>query len=253
MKKIQLLFLLFLIPLLLNSYIFEVDKVESLIFITSALALDLSNNYFDRQLIDKPTEQELNLLNKKSVLSFDRIAFQPFSAKLKDLSDYSAYLTIGSTLYCLYENDKQVLMNNFIILSKIMIAQSAVAKWTKTMSHRFRPFVYDDEISISKKNQRNSQHSFYSMHSSTVFAAAACGYYYYSQNYGHNIFIGSLLFGTASATAIFRVASAQHFPSDVIIGAIVGSGISYSICRYHNNKNVNLSIGFNSVDISYKF
>ncbi len=252
MKKIHLLLLILLIPLLLNSYIFEVDKVESLIFFSSALAVDLSNNYFDRQLIEKPTDFELNTFNEDDVPFFDRIGLQPFSAELKDFSDYSAYLTIGSTLYCLYENDKEVLLNNLIVLSEIMIAQSAIAKWTKTLTHRYRPFVYDD-VSYAKKKQRNSQHSFYSMHSSTVFSAATCGYYYYSKNYGHNIFISSLLFGSASATAILRVASAQHFPSDVIVGAVVGSGISYAICKYHQDKKLKLSFGYDSVEISYRF
>ena len=251
--KFQLLFLLILIPILLNSYIFEVDKVESLIFISSALALDLSNNYFDRQLINKPTELELSTLSKSDVPFFDESGLQPYSAVLKDFSDYAAYLTIGSTLYCLYENDKQVFLDNMIVFGEILIAQSAVGKWTKTLSHRYRPFVYDEDVSYSKKTQRNSQHSFYSMHSSTVFGAATFGYFYYFQNYGHNLLIGSLLFGSASATAILRVASAQHFPSDVIVGALIGSGISYTICKYHQNKKVRLSIGFNSVDISYKF
>ena len=91
------------------------------------------------------------------------------------------------------------------------------------------------------------------MHSSTVFAAATCGYYYYFQKYGNNILIGSLLFGSASATAILRVAAAQHFPSDVIVGAVVGSGISYVICKYHQDKKLKLSFGYNSVDISYRF
>ncbi len=253
MKKIQLFLLILLIPLLLNSYIFEVDKVESLIFFSSALALDLSNNYFDRQLIETPTNFELDTLDKDDVPFFDKLGFQPYSATLKDFSDYVAYLALGSTLFCLYESDKRILMDNLIIFGEIMVAQSAICKWTKTLTHRYRPFVYDEDVSDDKKKQRNSQHSFYSMHSSTVFAAATSGYYYYSINYGHNIFVGSLLFGSAGATAILRVASAQHFPSDVIVGAIVGSGISYIICKYHQNKKLKLSFGYDSVDISYRF
>jgi len=250
MKKIHLLFLILFIPLLLNSYIFEVDKFESLIFISSALAVDLSNNYFDRQLIEAPTELELN---KDNVPFFDRIGLQSYSSTLKDFSDYSAYLAIGSTLFCLYESDKEVLFNNLLVFSEIMIAQSAICKWTKTFSQRYRPFVYDEVVSDDKIKERNSQHSFYSMHSSTVFAAATSGYYYYFHNYGHNILIGSILFGSASATAILRVAAAQHFPSDVIVGAVVGSGISYVICKYHQDKKLKLSFGYNSVDISYRF
>lgn len=253
MKKIHLFFLILLIPIWLNSYIFEVDTTESLIFISSALVLDLSNNYFDRQLIEKPTELELNALSQDDVPFFDKIAFQPYSATLKDYSNYAAYFAIGSTIYCLYESDRRVLLNNLIVFSEILIAQSAIVKWTKTFTHRYRPFVYDEDVSDIKKMQRNSQHSFYSMHSSTVFASATCGYYYYSQKNGHNILIGSILFCTASATAILRVAAAQHFPSDVIVGAVVGSGISYVICKYHRNKKLKLSFGYDSVDISYRF
>ena len=253
MKKIQLLFLILLFPLFLNSYIFEVDKFESLIFISSVLAVDLSNNYFDRQLIEAPTESELSTFNQDDVPFFDRVAFQPFSSTLKDFSDYTAYITLGSAILFFYESDKEVLLNNLIVFGEIMVTQSAVAKWTKTITHRYRPFVYDEAVLNDKKKTRNAQHSFYSMHSSTVFAAAMCGYYYYFQKHGNNIFIGSLLFGSASATAILRVASAQHFPSDVIVGAIVGSGISYVICKYHHNKKLNLSFGYNSFKINYKF
>ncbi|MEA2097084.1 MAG: phosphatase PAP2 family protein [Candidatus Cloacimonadota bacterium] len=253
MKKIQLFIFILLIPLVLNSYIFEVDKIESLIFISSALALDLSNNYFDRQFIEAPTNLELDVLDENDVPFFDRIGLQSYSAELKDFSDYTAYLAIGTTLYCLYESDKEILLDNLLVLSEIMIAQSAIAKWTKTLTHRYRPFVYDENMSYDKKKERNSQHSFYSMHSSTVFAAATSGYYYYSNNYGHNILIGSILFGSASATAVLRVASAQHFPSDVIVGAVVGSSISYAICKYHQDKKLKLSFGYDSVNISYKF
>ncbi len=253
MKKTHLFFLILLIPILLNSYIFEVDTTESLIFFSSVLALDLSNNYFDRQLIKAPTELELNALSQDDVPFFDKIAFQPYSSTLKGYSNYAAYLATGSTIYCLYESDRRVLLNNLLVFSEIMIVQSAIVKWTKTLTHRYRPFVYDEDVSYSKKKQRNSQHSFYSMHSSTVFASATCGYYYYFQKYGHNILIGSLLFGTAGATAILRVAAAQHFPSDVVVGAIVGSGISYVICKYHQNKKLKLSFGYDSIDISYRF
>ena len=144
MKIIYLLILILIIPLLLNSYVFEVNKFESLIFISSALALDLSNNYFDRQIIEAPTDLELNALNEDDVPFFDKVGLQPYSSTLKDFSDYSAYLTIGSTLFCLYENDRKVLLNNLLVFSEIMIAQSAITKWTKTVSSRYRPFVYDE-------------------------------------------------------------------------------------------------------------
>lgn len=253
MKRTYFIIIILLIPLILYSYIFSVDKLESLAFLTSALTIDLSNNYFDRQLIETPSDLELEALNSDDIPFFDSFGLQPYSKNLKDLSDYAAYITIGSTMFYIYENDKRILLDNLIVFSEILIAQSAIAKWTKTLTHRYRPFVYDDEISNLKKKQRNSQHSFFSMHSSTAFAAATYGYYYYYKNYGNNLFIGSLLFGSAGATAALRVAAGQHFPSDVFIGGLVGSGISYLICKYHHEKNTRITFDHNSIEISFKF
>jgi len=215
------------------------------------LILDLSNNYFDEKILPELNENDINSLSKNDVPFFDGIAFRPYSAKLKDWSDYTIYLTIGSTVFLVY--DKSYFKDNLIVLGEILLTQSAIGKWTKTLTHRKRPFVYDENISLEKKFARNSQHSFYSMHSSTAFAAATFGYYYYLDNYGKNYFIASLLFGSATATAYLRVASANHFPSDVVVGAIVGSGISYLICKYHHSAKIDWSFGINNIKVSYRF
>jgi membrane-associated phospholipid phosphatase len=48
--------------------------------------------------------------------------------------------------------------------------------------------------------------------------------------------------GLASSSAILRVTSGAHFPTDVIVGAIVGSGIGYFIPYIHRTRNDNLSV-----------
>ena len=249
--KAILIFLLILFSFPLFSQTFEVNKLGSFIFISSALAIDLSNNYFDRQIIEPLTEDEIDNLSKDDIPFFDRwISFSP-DATLKDWSDYCTYLTIGSTLFLIY--DEGYFLDNLMVLNEILIAQSAISKWTKTLTHRKRPFVYDSEVSLGKQQQRNSQHSFYSSHSSTAFSTAVFGYYYYLDNYGPNIPVVILLFGSATATTVLRVASAQHFPSDVVVGAIMGSGISYLICKMNRSEKFNVNLGINSVRISYKF
>lgn len=218
---------------------------------STALAADLVNNYADRKLIEKPSETELSLLHKNEIPSFDRWAWSPYSSELKDLSDYSAYLTIGVTAYFAY--DDVFWFDNLMVFSQIMITQSAVAKWTKTITNRYRPFVYDANVSSGKKQERNSQHSFYSMHSSTVFAASTFAYYYHSSLHGQDLTAATLLYTPSVATAILRVVSGNHFVSDVVAGALVGSGISYLICQNYLNKNFNIELGYNSLFINYQF
>ena len=250
MKKIFLLISI-LLGVSLSAQVFQVDKTEFLALTSGFLVLDLSNNYLDDKFIDKPSETELDSLNENDVLFFDRIAFQTYSTTLKDWSDYTAIAALGIAAYTAYDQDYW--LDNLMVFSEIMIAQSAVAKWTKTLSGRYRPFVYDDDVSYEKRQEYNSQHSFYSMHSSTTFAASTFAYYYHSQNSGRNIPIALLLYSPAVATAFLRVASANHFPSDVVVGAVMGSGISYLICQWHRSDTVIINLGFNSISLSLRY
>lgn len=218
---------------------------------STALAADLLNNYADRKIIEKPSFTKLSKLNADDIPFFDRWALQTYSSKLKDVSDYTAYFTVG--LAAFYAYDDFYWLDNLMVFSQIMITQSAVTKWTKTLTNRFRPFVYDDSVSIEKKQERNSQHSFYSMHSSTVFAASTFAYFYYFKLHGKNISTAVILYTPSVATAILRVASANHFVSDVVLGAIVGSGISYLICNSYLSNRFKIEISYNSFGLNYKF
>jgi undecaprenyl-diphosphatase len=245
-------FLLILINVIsLSAQTFQVDRLKNLTIISTAILLDLSNNYFDDILIKDFSESEIENLDKEDVLFFDRLAFRPYSQNLKDWSDYTVYFAVGSGLFLAY--DKDYFLDNIMVYTEVLMVQSAVCKWVKTVSRRARPYVYDDEITPEKKQQDNSRHSFYSSHSSTAFSAATYGYYMYRDRYGDSIPIAVLLYGSASATAALRVASANHFPSDVFIGAIMGSGISYLICRMNRSDRFNVELGINSIGINYKF
>lgn len=154
MKSIIIFLLFILITLNLFSQVFQVDKQKFLLASSTALAADLVNNYADRLIIEKPTLIDLSKLDENDIPFFDRWALQPYSSKLKDLSDYAAYLTIGLTAF--YAYDELDWMDNLMVFSQIMITQSAVAKWTKTLTKRYRPFVYDDDVSIEKNRKETA-------------------------------------------------------------------------------------------------
>ena len=235
-----------------STPVFRVNKTKSLIYSTSILGIDLLNNYVDRQIIEKPTQADIDALDKDDLLFFDQIAFQPMDQGIKDLSDYTIYFTLGASAALAY--DKEYWLDNALVFTEVMLTQSAIGKWTKTLTSRYRPFVYDDDVSLSKKRQRNSQHSFYSMHSSTAFAAATYAYYYYYQKKGASWPVALLVYTPAVATAALRVACANHFVSDVTVGAVMGSAISYFICKLHT-KELPVEITFTptNLGITYRF
>ncbi|RLD58968.1 MAG: hypothetical protein DRJ01_11920 [Bacteroidetes bacterium] len=234
----------------LFSQTFKINDLKSLSYLTIIGFIDISNNYFDKQIIADLNEKDLEYISKNDVPFFDRIAFQKYSLKLKHYSDYAVYLTIVS-LIIVY--NKEYFRTNLLVYSEVLLTQSAIAKWTKTIAKRKRPFVYDKNVSDKKKNERNSQHSFYSMHSSTAFASATFAYYYYLDNWGKNIPIAFLLYGSATASAALRVVSENHFPSDVLAGAIVGTTIGYLICKYHDSKKIKIRLSYNKLELNFPF
>lgn len=88
--------------------------------------------------------------------------------------------------------------------------------------------------------------SFYSGHASSAFALAT-SWYMLSQERGDSPWLAYAGFAGATAISTLRVAAGKHYPSDVIIGALVGTGLGYLITQRHLNathsKGPTLSLG----------
>ena len=230
---------------------FQINYNQYLLRFSAWTTLSLSNNFLDKNFISKPTEQEINNLDQDIINWFDQIGTVDYSQSLKDMSDYTIYANMAFAGWLAYKNDN--FFDDMLIFSESLIAQDAIGKWTRTISGRYRPFVYGNSVSMKKKRRPNSQHSFFSLHSSVAFSTATFGYHLYYQNHGHNLFYATILYGTAASTAILRVASAQHFPTDVIFGAIVGSSITYLICQSYKKPKVKINLTQHSLGIQYNF
>lgn len=243
----QLTFFLFLLFLsqLIAADIFEISPAEYFRNMLYWGCLDISNNYADEIIQDDLTDAEVLALRRKDLPSFDRwISFKP-DKQLKDLSDYSYMGLLGASL--LISSEGGGMRNNVMILSQILLVQSATGKWVKTFTARKRPYVYYEG------KLRKNQNSFYSLHSSGAFAIATYSYYYYYRRNGKNIFLATLLYSGAALTAGLRVASAQHFPSDIVTGAVVGSLISYFTCRSYSETRLKLTVTNKFLGVNWEF
>jgi membrane-associated phospholipid phosphatase len=81
--------------------------------------------------------------------------------------------------------------------------------------------------------------SFFSGHTSTAFAIAASYAYTYGVRRPRSglralVWVVSLL--AASSMPVLRVASGEHFWSDVIVGAIVGTGVGIAVPALHRKR-----------------
>lgn len=230
-------------------------KLDIPIIITS-LGLDLSANLFKRD-INGLSQNIIDNLDKNDIFILDRFAADLYDLNLKDASDYTVYanflIPIGTSLFI----DKENFFSDMIIYGEVMYLQSALVKWGKYLTKRNRPYTYNEE-GKSRSQSREARFSFPSMHASTAFSAAVFASILYQQRGGKNptmFWIANL--SLATATGALRVASGNHFPTDVICGAIVGSAIGYLIPHLHKvqNENQRISLLFagNYIGVNIKF
>tara|TARA_B110000483_G_C18189068_1_gene540203 strand:+ start:2033 stop:2809 length:777 start_codon:yes stop_codon:yes gene_type:complete len=97
-----------------------------------------------------------------------------------------------------------------------------------------RPLVHNDQ---SGPHKGEAYGSFYSGHASNSFAFATA--FVHRQYHVHphsksNIWWASGAYLIASLTSSTRVLSGKHYPTDVIVGALMGSSISYLLMEYRS-------------------
>ncbi len=124
--------------------------------------------------------------------------------------------------------------------SEIWLYIGGISMLSKGTVTRYRPFVYNPEIPIDKKLSPDSRMSFFSNHTMAAFASAVFISTVYSE-YNRTsklrpyIWAGSLL--AAGTIGYFRYEAGMHYPTDLIVGAIIGSAIGYIVPWMHRANN----------------
>jgi membrane-associated phospholipid phosphatase len=109
----------------------------------------------------------------------------------------------------------------------------AATEWIKVLAHRSRPVLYTAAASTAASDP-DSRRSFPSGHASLAFAAATsylvmAGH----ERLPHRTRNAVLLYAGALGVTVLRVSAGKHFPTDVVGGAALGSGIGWLAARVH--------------------
>ncbi len=113
-----------------------------------------------------------------------------------------------------------VLVQNTLITANL-------TQTVKVLTGRERP---------SKWGANDDYHSFFSGHSSlTASAAATTLYYAYNVNNAppHAKVLGWTAAGLSLATGIMRIEAGKHYPSDVLVGWAIGTGVALLNAHLH--------------------
>ena len=187
---------------------------------------------------DALTEAEVRGLSRSDVNWLDRSATYRYSRTL-DLA--STALVGAGTLTPLILAATPGVRQDWVVVGGMYLEAWFMANWVpdicKGAIDRVRPYLYNPEAPLDEKlSDSSARRSFYSGHTTLAFATATFGVtvlrdYYARARWASRTERGLLL--AAAGVGGLRYAAGEHYPSDVLVGAVVGSAIGCLVPRLH--------------------
>ena len=163
----------------------------------------------------------------------DRWAVRPVSTAADVGSDVALAAVVGWTaLAGLGGLPAKQWQGNFATFANTASWTAASGEWLKVVVRRKRPVLYTNAAAAA--GDPDNQQSFPSTHVALAFAAATA-YLMMSarERLPHRTRNALLLYAGAVGVSVLRVAAGKHFPTDVIAGAALGSGIGWLVPTIH--------------------
>lgn len=130
-----------------------------------------------------------------------------------------------------------------LMLVQSILFQNGINLAFRSMELWPRPYIYAEGGEGKKKAEKakaEAYGSFFSGHTSAAFTIAVFTTEWYSETFRNPVntrVVRALAFSLAGVEGALRIAAGKHYPSDVIVGALVGTGVSYGILEMHKKEN----------------
>lgn len=197
--------------------------------------------------IEPFTPTEIAGLSVESVNAFDRPATAFFSETSQKLSDWG--LRTALVLPALFALDNKSARDGgklAAMYAQTLFTVGAITELTKVTVKRVRPYAYAADPTRAEQLPRDARKSFFSGHTSAAFAAAVFAAKVF-EDYNPDSRLRPIVWGgtltLASAVGVWRVTAGKHFPSDVLVAAVVGSAVGYAIPSIHKKPAPPVAIG----------
>jgi undecaprenyl-diphosphatase len=186
----------------------------------------------------KPSELDWELMVFLNNLSPDVI--NPFWSYITYTKHWIPFFIVIVLLFFYKSYIKKSALEIFFLLSCVGVTH-LITEFTKFLVQRQRPNETEGLVNLLKVLYEPSNFSFFSGHASTSFAASVFVYLTLGARFKYLglIFIWPVFF------SLSRIFVGVHFPSDIIVGAFVGSVLGILSYRLYNlSKDKLLGVGY---------
>jgi len=199
-------------------------------------------------------------LQRKNIFPMDRFAVDLSSEAMAVTSDITALLSIGLPFISMATSrKKEIVCQDMLMYIESICLIEGLTLLSKSVFKRPRPYAYRFDKSQNSRMNRSAISSFFSNHTAAAFNGAVFAGTVFQQRYPDSpwvkpIWIGGLILATA--TAIFRVTSGNHFPTDVLAGAVLGSFTGWLLPHIHRRGRSERGLSFmsgGSFSIGWRF
>ena len=167
-------------------------------------------------------------LGKKDVNWFDRWGVRAYSRSIDNASYIPFYAAVPLPVI-VFAADKRMRRDFFklsFLYAEALTATGILYSSAAGYVNRLRPLVYSDKTPPDKRTVSDSKKSFFAGHvavvaTSTFFVARVLDDYYPNSKFKWGYY--GIAAATTVATGYMRQAAGEHFLSDILLGAAVGT------------------------------
>jgi len=191
---------------------------------------------------DRVPAEELLALNKNTINRFDRPIADNYSPKAATMSDRFFYGSMPLPL--LFLLDKKIRKDGLevgLLYLETMGITGTIYTVSAMSVNRFRPYAYNPNVEMDVRGRGGARNSFFAGHvavvaTSTFFMAQV--YTHYHPDMKGKWVLYSLAGAATATTGYLRLKAGQHFKTDVIVGAVVGTLVGNLVPHFHRNKHI---------------
>ena len=130
-------------------------------------------------------------------------------------------------------------MTDAVVIAEATLWSGAIQDIVRRAVRRPRPFMYTLDEEPSQRTGAEATFSFFSGHTSNTFAMVTAAAFTYQLRHPHSKWrwlVWSLALAGATTEPVLRVLAGDHFPTDCIVGAVVGSSVGILFPAIHRKR-----------------